>query len=78
MALMDTKKFACDKILDANDRVEYVAILISLYYTEYCTAPKLLRDLFDERNEESRKLAIETAKKDKVDEYYDSLKDDKE
>ena len=41
-------------------------------------APKTLRDIFDDLNAEARKLAIQIAKKLKVDEIYDSIKDDKE
>lgn len=78
MTFEKDKEFACARIMDAKDNVDLVEVLLALYYNEYSMAPKMLRDVFDDLNAEARKLAIEIAKKLKVDEIYDSIKDDKE
>lgn len=78
MTFEKDKEFACDRIMDAKDNIDLVNVLLALYYNEYCMAPKVLRDTFDKCNEEARRLAIGIAKNLKVDEIYDSIKDDKE
>lgn len=78
MTFEKDKEFACDRIMGAKDNIDLVEVLLALYYNEYSMAPKMLRDVFDDLNAEARKLAIEIAKKLKVDEIYDSIKDDKE
>lgn len=78
MTFEKDKKFACERIMDAKDNIDLVNVLLALYYNEYCMAPKFLRELFDKCNEEARKIAIGIAKNLKVDEIYDSIKDDKE
>ena len=78
MTFEKDKEFACDRIMNAKDNIDLVEVLLALYYNEYSMAPKMLRDVFDDLNAEARKLAIQIAKKLKVDEIYDSIKDDKE
>lgn len=78
MTFEKDKEFACERIMGAKDNIDLVEVLLALYYNEYCMAPKMLRDVFDDLNAEARKLAIEIAKKLKVDEIYDSIKNDKE
>ena len=78
MTFEKDKEFACERIMGAKDNIDLVEVLLALYYNEYSMAPKMLRDVFDDLNAEARKLAIEIAKKLKVDEIYDSIKDDKE
>ena len=78
MTFEKDKEFACERIMGAKDNIDLVEVLLALYYTEYCMAPKILRDVFDDLNAEARKLAIQIAKELKVDEIYDSIKKDKE
>lgn len=78
MTFEKDKEFACDRIMNAKDNIDLVEVLLALYYNEYSMAPKMLRDVFDDLNAEARKLAIQIAKKLKVDEIYDSIKGDKE
>lgn len=78
MTFEKDKEFACERIMGAKDNIDLVEVLLALYYNEYSMAPKMLRDVFDDLNAEARKLAIQIAKKLKVDEIYDSIKDDKE
>ena len=78
MTFEKDKEFACERIMGAKDNIDLVEVLLALYYNEYSMAPKTLRDIFDDLNAEARKLAIQIAKKLKVDEIYDSIKDDKE
>ena len=78
MAFEKDKEFACERIMGAKDNIDLVEVLLALYYNEYSMAPKTLRDIFDDLNAEARKLAIQIAKKLKVDEIYDSIKEDKE
>lgn len=78
MTFEKDKEFACERIMGAKDNIDLVEVLLALYYNEYSMAPKTLRDIFDDLNAEARKLAIQIAKKLKVDEIYDSIKKDKE
>lgn len=78
MTFEKDKEFACERIMGAKDNIDLVEVLLALYYNEYSMAPKTLRDIFDDLNAEARKLAIQIAKKLKVDEIYDSIKEDKE
>lgn len=78
MTFEKDKEFACEKIMGAKDNFDLVEVLLALYYNAYCMAPKPIRDIFDKVNAEARKVAIEIAKNLKVDEIYDSIKDDKE
>ena len=78
MTFEKDKEFACERIMGAKDNIDLVEVLLALYYNEYSMAPKILRDVFDDLNAEARKLAIQIAKKLKVDEIYDSIKKDKE
>ena len=78
MTFEKDKEFACDRIMGAKDNIDLVEVLLALYYNEYSMAPKTLRDIFDDLNAEARKLAIQIAKKLKVDEIYDSIKEGKE
>ena len=78
MTFEKDKEFACDRIMNAKDNIDLVEVLLALYYNEYSMAPKMLRDVFDDLNAEARKLAIQIAKKLKVDEIYDSIKDEDE
>ena len=78
MTFEKDKEFACERIMGAKDNIDLVEVLLALYYNEYSMAPKILRDVFDDLNAEARKLAIQIAKELKVDEIYDSIKDDKE
>lgn len=78
MTFEKDKEFACERIMGAKDNIDLVEVLLALYYNEYSMAPKTLRDIFDDLNAEARKLAIQIAKELKVDEIYDSIKDDKE
>lgn len=78
MTFEKDKEFACERIMSAKDNVDLVEVLLALYYNAYCMAPKPLREIFDKCNAEARKVAIEIAKNLKVDEIYDSIKDDKE
>ena len=78
MTFEKDKEFACERIMGAKDNIDLVEVLLALYYNEYSMAPKILRDVFDDLNAEARKLAIQIAKKLKVDEIYDSIKEDKE
>ena len=77
MTFEKDKEFACERIMGAKDNIDLVEVLLALYYNEYSMAPKTLRDIFDDLNAEARKLAIQIAKKLKVDEIYDSIKKDK-
>ena len=78
MTFEKDKEFACERIMGAKDNIDLVVVLLALYYNEYSMAPKTLRDIFDDLNAEARKLAIQIAKKLKVDEIYDSIKEGKE
>ena len=78
MTFEKDKEFACERIMGAKDNIDLVEVLLALYYNEYSMAPKTLRGIFDDLNAEARKLAIQIAKKLKVDEIYDSIKEDKE
>ena len=78
MTFEKDKEFACARIMDAKDSIDLVNVLLALYYNEYCMAPKPLREIFDKLNAEARKVAIGIAKNLKVDEIYDSIKNDKE
>ena len=78
MTFEKDKEFACERIMGAKDNIDLVEVLLALYYNEYSMAPKILRDVFDDLNAEARKLAIQIAKKLKVDEIYDSIKEGKE
>lgn len=78
MTFEKDKEFACERIMGAKDNIDLVEVLLALYYNEYSMAPKTLRDIFDDLNAEARKLAIQIAKKLKVDEIYDSIKEGKE
>ena len=78
MTFEKDKEFACERIMGAKDNIDLVEVLLALYYNEYSMAPKTLRDIFDDLNAEARKLAIQIAKKLKVDEIYYSIKKDKE
>ena len=78
MTFEKDKEFACEKIMGAKDNIPPVEVFIALYYNAYCMAPKPLREIFDNLNTEARKVAIGIAKNLKVDEIYDSIKDEDE
>ena len=78
MTFEKDKEFACEKIMGAKDNIDLIGVLLALYYNAYCMAPKPIREIFDKCNAEARKVAIGIAKNLKVDEIYDSIKDEDE